>query len=247
MNVSLYQAAAAMNAHARWQELIAENLAASTTPGFKKSDITFSAVESGKFTLPNGQKTTYALPSGTAAISFTPGEIKASSGKMDVAIDGPGMFEIQLSDGSMGYTRDGEFSINAQGQLMAKQGHLVMGNGGPIQLDPRNPAQPSISATGEVSQGIDTKGRLHIVEFPDTKILHAAGGGYFKPNDPSFTPRDVAQPMVRHGFLEMSNTSPVTEMASLITVMRSFEANQRVIQMQDERMGKAISELTATN
>ncbi len=247
MNVSLYQAAAAMNAHARWQELIAENLAASSTPGFKKSDIAFSAVESGKFILPNGQKATYALPSATAVTSFAPGEIKSSPGKMDVAIDGPGMFEIQMADGSMAYTRDGEFQVNTQGQLMTKQGQMVMGQGGPIQLDPKNPGIPVIASGGEISQGADVKGRLHVVEFPDPKVLHAAGGGYFKPNDPGLTPRDVAQPAVRHGFLEMANTSPVTEMASLITVMRSFEANQRVVQIQDERMGKAISELTATN
>ena len=247
MNVSLYQAAAAMNAHSRWQELIAENLAASSTPGFKKNNISISATESGKFVLPGGQKATYALPSATAVTSFTPGEIKASNGRTDVAIDGPGMFEIQLPDGSMAYTRDGEFQVNTQGQLMTKQGHLVMGQGGPIQLDPRNPAPPSISASGDVSQGTDNKGRIHIVEFPDPKVLETAGGGYFKPKDASLAPRDVAQPSVRQGFLEMANTSPVTEMASLITVMRSFEANQKVIQMQDDRMGKAISELTATS
>ena len=236
-----------MNAHSRWQELIAENLAASSTPGFKKNNISISATESGKFVLPGGQKATYAMPSATAVTSFSPGEIKASNGRTDIAIDGPGMFEIQLPDGSMAYTRDGEFQMNTQGQLMTKQGHLVMGQGGPIQLDPRNSAPPSISASGDVSQGTDNKGRIHIVEFSDPKVLETAGGGYFKPKDPSISPHDVAQPSVRQGFLEMANTSPVTEMASLITVMRSFEANQKVIQMQDDRMGKAITELTATS
>ena len=62
-------------------------------------------------------------------------------------------------------------------------------------------------------------------------------------NNANLQPEEIAQPSLRQGFLEGANTSPVTEMASLINVMRSFEANQRLVQIQDERMGRAISEL----
>lgn len=92
------------------------------------------------------------------------------------------------------------------------------------------------------------KGKLRIVDFNQPNLLTQISGGCFMAsNNPNLQSTEVSQPAVRQGFLEAANTTPVTEMASLISVMRSFEANQRVIQLQDERMGRAISELGNPN
>jgi flagellar basal-body rod protein FlgG len=247
MNVSLYQAAAAMNAQARWQEMITQNLAAGSVPGFRKQDISFSAVQAGAdATALNTPGAQYLLPTATAATNFEEGEMRATGNSMDFAIEGPGFFQVQLSNGSTGYSRDGEFHINAQGQLVTKQGYAVLGDGGPLQFDPNSSAPLTIAPTGEISQGDQAKGRIHMVEFDNPHSLTAIGAGYFLA-DRTVVPGTASASSIRQGFLEGSNTSPTTEMASLITAMRMFEANQKVLQMQDERMGRVISDLGGTS
>lgn len=244
MNVSLYQAAAAMNAHARWQELITENLAASTVPGFRKQNISFSEVEAGlPAALTGGIQGRYKLPAAVASTNFQPGAVRPTGGKLDFALEGPGFFEVQLPNGTTGYTRDGEFQLNAQGQLVTKQGYTVLSDGGPLQFDPNNPSPVTVAANGTVSQGADTKVRLRIVEFSDPQKLSAAGQGYFAIGQSDLTADEAQKTTVRQGFLEAANTTPTIEMSQLITAMRMFEANQKVLTMQDERLGKVVSEL----
>ena len=247
MNVSLYQAAAAMNAQARWQELITQNLAAGSVPGYRKQEISFSAVQAGldpTATTPGGLR--YVIPAATIATNFQAGEIRPTGNLTDFAVDGPGFFEVQLPNGTRAYTRDGEFHLNAQGQLVTKQGYAVLGDNGPLQLDPNNTSPLTVSATGEVSQGDQLRGRIRLVEFNQPQSLTVLGQGYFLADKPGVLPANATASSIRQGFLEASNTSPTTEMASLITSMRMFEANQRVLQMQDDRMGRVITDLGGT-
>lgn len=244
MNVSLYQAAAAMNAQARWQELITKNLAAGSVPGFRKHDMSFSAVEAG---LPssalNGLQMRQVIPAARPGINFQPGELRATNNKMDFALEGPGFFEVELPNGGKAYTRDGEFHVSPQGQLVTKQGLAVMTDSGHLQFDPNNGGAITISANGDVSQGGEVKGRLRLAEFANPSDLTPTSAGYFLAEKPGSQPLPAAGTQVRQGFLEASNTSPTMEMASLITSMRLFEASQRVLQMQDERMGRVVSEM----
>ena len=166
-----------------------------------------------------------------------------TSSKTDVAIEGSGFFAVQMANGSTAYTRDGGFQLNSQGQLTTKQGYPVLGEGGPVQLDLSDSSPITISAKGEISQGTEVRGRIKVVDFDQPQLLTQAGAGYFVAQNPNLVPQEVAEPTIRQGFIEASNAATVSEMANLITVMRGFEANQRVISMQDERMNRAISEL----
>jgi flagellar basal-body rod protein FlgF len=129
---------------------------------------------------------------------------------------------------------------------VTKEGYTVLGDGGPVQLDLNNYTQVSISPTGEVSQGTDLKGRLRLTEFAQPSALTRISGGYFTATKPEAGPTPSAQSTVRQGVLESANTSVVREMANLMVAMRTFEANQRMAQLHDDRMGRAISDLTAT-
>jgi flagellar basal body rod protein FlgG len=248
MNISLYQAASALNANARWQEVIAENLASSSTPGFRKQELTVEAVRAGL--LPAQTQASnrlvpphFTLPNASLSTNFTPGELRYTGSITDLAIEGPGFFEVQLANGASAYTRDGEFRLNAQGQLTTKQGYPVLGDSGFIQIDPNNPAPIVVSPSGEVSQGTDQLGRIRAVNFDQPNLLQPISGALFLAQDPNLT-REVAETStLRQGWLEGANTTVSEEMASLLTAMRPFEANQRVIQIQDERMAKAIEEL----
>ena len=245
MNVSLYQAASALNANARWQEVISENMASASIPGFKKQEISFEAVRAGMLS-PNKSAAIaqpVALPATRTQLNFSAGEVRRTDVNTDLAIEGPGFFEVQFSNGTTAYTRDGEFKANSQGELVTKQGNLVMGEGGPIQLDRNNSAAIHVAADGTVSQGSEARGKIKLVSFNDPNLLTPVSGGFFLAKDPALQQVEDTKTNVRQGFLEGSNTSAVTEMANMISVMRAYEANQRVIQMQDERMGRAISEL----
>jgi flagellar basal body rod protein FlgG len=248
MNVSLYQAAAAMNANTRWQELISDNLADSSVPGARKQDISFSAVEAG---LPSGQLgmngERFAIPAARSSINFSEGQMNPTGVSTDFAIDGPAFFQVQLPNGDAAFTRNGTFQLNAQGQLVTQQGYPVASDtGNPIQLDPTNSAPLTVSAKGDVSQGAEPRGRIRMAEFSDPHQLTVMGAGYFMTSDPSVKPSPAKSSAMRQGYLEGANTSPTTEMASLITAMRMFESNQKVMQMQDDRMGRVISDLGGT-
>lgn len=234
-----------MNASARWQEIIAENLASTSIPGFKRQDMSFQAVAAGvenQDSLPSHLR--FSLIEGKELTSFKPGELRSTGGATDVAIQGEGFFGVQLPSGATGYTRDGEFHISAEGNLVTKQGYAVLGDSGTIQLDRSNPGPITISATGEISQGATRIGKLQISSFSQPELLKSTGG-VFTATDPAVRPTDMPQPSLRQGFLETANTSAVTEMANLITSMRAFESNQRVLQIHDESAGRAIVQLSS--
>ncbi len=244
VNVSLYQAAAAMNANARWQESISDNLASASLPGYKKQDVSFEAVQAGLMSqaAPNAQ-TQFLLPRFTSTTNFTQGILRATGVPTDAAIDGKGFFEVQMPSGATAYTRDGEFHLNANGQLVTKQGYPVIGDTGPIQLDTNLGGQITIAPTGEISQGNEVRGKLKVVDFAQPSDLTQISGGFFTNQNPAVTPTEVPATSIRAGFLEGSNVSTMTEMANLISVMRSFETNQRTMQIHNERLGRTISEL----
>lgn len=249
MDVSLYQSAAAMNATERWQDMIAANLSASSVSGMRKHDITFASVEASHAVGAGG--VSCAIPSATTTLNFQPGELR-SGGPMDFAIEGKGFFTVQLPNGQTGYTRDGEFHLNSQGQLVTKSGAMVMSDSGPLQFDPSNSSPINISATGEISQGnlsggTDQKGNLLLAEFKNPQLLTMTSGGNFIITDPTVKPIATADTKVRQGFTEAANTSPTMEMSGLITAMRMFETNQKVMQMQGERMSRTITDLSGTN
>jgi flagellar basal body rod protein FlgG len=248
MEVSLYQAAAAMNATERWQDMIAENLSASPISGGRKREIQFSDVQAGlDQNVANSGSSNYFIPVANTVTNFQPGELRASGNPMDFALEGPGFFNVQLPNGQTAYTRAGEFQLNSKGQLVTKQGYMVLGQAGPLQFNPNSSDPVTISATGDVSQGQNPVGKLKLTEFTDPQYLSMMGADEFRADNSSAGPVDATKTKVRQGTLEAANTSPTTEMAGMVTAMRMFEANQKVMQMQGDRMNKAITELGGTS
>jgi flagellar basal-body rod protein FlgF len=251
MNVSLYQAAAALDGNLKWQQMIAENLAAGSTPGFKKHDISFSSVQAGVLGAGSdslaAQRNPSLLPRPSFAVNFTPGSLRRTGINSDVSVEGPGFLSVQMPNGRMAYTRDGEFHLDTTGQLLNKDNFPLLGEGGaPIQLSPLNRESITINPSGEISQAGVLVGKLALYEFQDPKQLNLIGSGYYAAS-PTAQPAAATKTQVAQGFLESSNSTPTVEVSSLMLALRHFEANQKVIQMHDERMGRAIQELSATS
>ena len=247
MNVSVYQAASSMSALARWQETIAENLSASKVPGYKATNLTFKGETGGQLPIGNASapdsSSHYILPTAETSIRFLDGQLEKTEVPTHLAITGDAFFEVELDNGKSAYTRDGEFSLDQEGNLVTKQGFRVIGTSGTILLpDPDGTIE--ISESGKISVGGKGSGQqIHTVEIEDRSKLKAIGGGFFNLEDESVLVEETETPSLKPGYLEGSNVAPMQEMTRLIDVMRSYQSNQKIIQTHDQRIGQTISEL----
>jgi flagellar basal-body rod protein FlgF len=247
MDVSLYQAAAAMNATAQWQEMVAENLTAAPISGGRKREISFADVQAGSDPSVSGSQASYFIPTARVSTDFQQGELHASSNPMDFALEGPGFFTVQMPNGDKAYTRGGEFELSSKGQLVTTRGYPVLSGGQPLQFNPNSTDPVTISPSGDVSQGQAHVGKLDLMEFDHPEFLTTIGADSFRSDNPLSKRSDATSTKVRQGFLEGANSSATTEMAGLVTAMRMFEANQKVMQMQSDRMNRTITELGGTS
>ncbi|EDY84742.1 conserved domain protein [Verrucomicrobiia bacterium DG1235] len=243
----VYQNAAAMTGLENWNNSIAQNIAQSSTPGYKKAMLSFEGVEAGSVGIKNSFGNTLQHASiqtkGVGAVDFSSGSIVTTNGEFDFALEGDGFFELRADDGQLVYTRDGQFKMNDQGELVSKQGfHVMSDTRNIIQLIPDG-GRLQAANDGTLRQGGQKVAEMSIrgVENPEY-MIRSNGGFILGPNNEEAA-RHIEAPFVRHGSLEQSNVSATTEMINLINVSRSFQINQRVIQQHDDVLGKAIQTL----
>lgn len=245
MDIGIYKSAASLAALEKWQAVISQNLAASSVPGFKKTDLSFSVEKNDKIKSAPGGQFSQALrgemPQTSARINLTPGEMRQTGDEFDFAIQGSGFFQVQQADGSLGYTRDGEFHLSPQKTLVTKQNLPVMGEGGPITFK-TGAGSVSINADGLITQGSENIGKLPVYDLPDGQNLKRAGNGLLAPADGA-QPERIEKPQLVNGALENSNVSALNEMVNLIAVSRAYEASQKILQSHDENSDKAIQTL----
>jgi flagellar basal-body rod protein FlgF len=169
--------------------------------------------------------------------NFIQGNIKSTSNPLELAIDGAGFFQILTPQGTR-YTRCGEFTTNAEGFLVTKSGHNVLGENGPIQL-PRYDTL-IINETGEIIVNGQTLDRLSIVSFANLNQITKVGDNLYTTNQ---QPIQQQIGKIIQGALEQSNVSSAKEMANLITAFREYEANQKAVMAHDDTLGKAVNEI----
>jgi len=203
-------------------DTISNNLANINTNAFKKDIISFDQI----FSMKN-----------SSIVDLTPGPIRFTGNKFDVALETPGFFEVQTSRGTR-YTRDGSFTLNLDRLLVTRNGDTVLGQNGPIKIDGSN---VSIDVDGQVVVENDPVGKIVVVDFEQPALLRKEGSSYYLYQGEEtdiFTSEDVN---VRQGYIEMSNTNPVEEMIKMVEALRIFESAQKAIQSMDEITNKMIS------
>ncbi len=250
MNIGIYKCASAMVALDHWQGSISQNIASASVPGFRKTEGAFAskAAELDRYGADGRsvKEMRGEMPNSVSQISLQPGEIRATGNETDFAVQGRGFFKIQLEKGQVGYTRDGEFHLNAERTLVNKAGRPVLGVDGPIIFKPEG-GQISVSADGTLVQGDAAVGKLPIYDFKDTDKLRRMGDGLLNAEDEKVQPQLLEKGELVNGVLEMSNVQPLQEMVNMITVSRAYEANQKVIISGNDLLEKAIQSLGATN
>ena len=238
-------------------EVIANNLANMNTTGYKAQraafqDLLYQNVQAaGAQSSDTGTLLASGIQLGagvrTAAVYRVTkaGDMKNTSNPYDVAINGSGYFRIQMPDGTDAYSRDGNFQLSPEGQLVTQQGYTVQ----PGIAIPATATAVTINTQGQVQATIpgqvatQTVGQLELTRFPNEAGLKALGDNLYSETASSGGPQAGVPGSTGYGtiqqyFLETSNVDAVSEITSLIAAQRAYEMNSKVISTADQMMAE---------
>ncbi|MCO4855941.1 flagellar hook-basal body protein [Herbaspirillum sp. WGmk3] len=167
------------------------------------------------------------------------GTLKSTGQPLDLALSGPGFFEVQTEHGPA-YTRQGNFRMDERGRIVTAQGYPLMGKGGELFVSTAN---PTIDAAGNIVENKRPLGQLKVVQFEQSETLRRLGEGLFAEGIGMRQLND-AEVQVRQGYLENANVSSVHEMVEMMQTMRHFESMQKITQAYDDMLGNAIRRLS---
>jgi len=242
----LYTASSSMLTAEENLNIISNNLANVSTNGYKKDqgiqrsfpELLISRIEKGKRPAALGSIGTGVVME-ESFTDFEQGGLTRTGGQLDFALEGSGFFVIQSPEG-IRYTRNGNFTLNSEGELVTAQGYHVMGERGPVQTV--NTREISVTGDGQLFLGDIPGDRLLVVDFPEHNTLEKVGDNLYQ-NEIEGEP--VEDYSVRQGFLENSNVNIIREMAAMIQANRYYESNQKVIHIMDGTLDKAVNSIAS--
>jgi flagellar basal-body rod protein FlgF len=223
-------------------DVIANNVANVSTNGFKAQSSRFEShlmpkASGDAFKRPD-RRLDYVIDKGTV-LDTSGGAIEFTKNPLDVAIKGDGFFAVQTAGGER-YTRNGAFTLDAQGQLATSDGNLVLGDNGPIVFD-RNETGISVASDGTISSAQAQHGRIRVVRFADTRSLKNEGANLFAATSPAEPAGATSR--LESGALERSNVNAVAEMTRLIEVNRAYSGVASMVGQMEELKRTAMSRL----
>ncbi|MDP4143273.1 MAG: flagellar hook-basal body complex protein [Bacillota bacterium] len=264
---SLYTAVSGMITQEAKQDVITNNMANAGTVGYKGDNLAIKQFKDVMIrnydTVQNGKrigKNIGSLSLGSAIddtnIDFTQGDIQDTGKDNDFAVDGPGFFVVQRNNGvntNQYYTRDGHFHVNMQGNLVNDSGDLVMGTNLATGVsEPINVGNGKLTADayGNIRVDGQLKYKMQLANFnennannllKDYKSLKKIGDNLYEDTGNNLALSNNIT--IRQGSLEKSNVNIINEMANMMTTMRSFETDQKVVQSIDETLGKTVNDV----
>jgi flagellar basal-body rod protein FlgG len=254
---SLYTAATGMTAMSENVNVIANNLANVSTTGFKRSiaefqDLLYQTTRTPGTETPQGSQVPTGIQIGlgtkmtAVAKNFSQGDLTQTSNELDVAIQGKGFYQITQPDGSIAYTRTGQFKLDNAGQIVTSNGEPLS----PSITVPTNATSITVSNSGAVSVlqpgavAPSVVGQIELASFVNPAGLLSQGGNLYKESAASGTPQ-VGTPgtqefgQLNQGFTETSNVNVVEELTSMILAQRAYEMNSKAITTSDQMMQTA--------
>jgi len=225
-------------------EVIGDNVANVKTPGYKEqlaSNVSFPSmlIERMGGNQVSGTVNIGGLGTGVgvdrAALSNVQGALQTTDVNTDLALTSPGYFVVQTPGGQR-YTRNGQFQIDSKGTLQTPDGNAVLGEKGPIGPLSSN---FSVKADGTIMDKGKIIDRLRVVDIP-AAALEREGQSLYSATQPV---QVSAGAQVLQGSIEASNVDLSGQMVQMMTVMKAYEANQKVIQTEDSMLDKAVNEV----
>jgi flagellar basal-body rod protein FlgG len=254
MHAALYVSKTGLSAQDTRLAAISNNLANVATTGFKKDRVVFEdllyqiqrqpgANSTQNTELPSGLQVGTGVRVTASQKLFNQGALQTTGEALDVGINGRGFFEISMPDGSSAYSRDGQFMINANGEMVTAQGHML----NPGLTIPQDAQTVTIGDDGVVSVKLPGQpdavniGNLNLVDFINPSGLQALGGNLFAETISSGNPQQSAPGQngmgkLVQGSLESSNVEVVEELVDMITTQRAYEMNSKVISTADQML-----------
>lgn len=258
---SLWTAASGMTGQQFNIDTISNNLSNVNTTGFKQNrvdfeDLLYQTIRTAGTpatevtTVPVGVQVGHGVKAAATQKIYTQGSLQSTGNISDIGIQGEGFFRTLLYDGTFGYTRDGAFKIDSNGQIVTSNGYKLM----PEVILPEGFVRDTltISQDGRVSTKVEGSddilevGQLELYRFVNPAGLQAVGENLLKVTGASGDPiagRPGFDGMGKtiHKFIEMSNVSVVQEMVKMIVAQRAYELNSKAIQTSDNMLGTATS------
>jgi flagellar basal-body rod protein FlgG len=241
----LYTAATGMAVQRSRMDVLTNNIVNASTTGFKKDGLqssTFAEVMIERLGDPyivnkSNEVGPYTFGTHIDEIytDFSAGNIETTGNTTDLAIAGEGFFTVETPEGER-YTRSGSFHVNQEGCLVTDDGHYLLGENGRIRVGSGN---FSVDSLGNVTADFGTGDTLRIVGFDDSAGLRKQGNSLYYIFDGT-APAPADGFMIMQGCLESSNVDIAAEMTDMITVYRTYEANQKILSMTDETLGMAV-------
>ena len=242
----LYTAAAGMMTNIIRQQANTNNLANVATIGYKEDSTVYTPAPEMAIGDPTAARPRILGPLATGIevsgveTNLAPGSLKETNNPFDFALDGEGFFTVQSETGQRYYTRNGAWDRDATGRLVTSTGELVLGEHGPIQLPE---GQVVVAGDGSISVDGQFVDRLQLSTFPDGTVIQKVGNTLFEPTDANIQPVAAQNVTVMQGYVETSNVDEVRAMVEMMSALRAYEAEQRTLQIQDQALGLAVSEL----
>lgn len=230
----LYTGASGMLTQLDRYDVVANNLANVGTPGYKRQEAISSAFPTmlmyrirdsrDAAPAPIGQLGTGSLLVETIT-RFDPGTLEDTGNPYDLAISGDGYFTVQTENG-VRYTRNGSFRADGNGRLVTIDGKLVLGSDG-----------NAVNVAGGF-----TPSQVRVVRVADADLVKE-GENLFRLTTGATEPEAATDIQVTSGRIETANVNPVTAMVDMLSALRAYEANQKVVQAMDDTLGKAVNEI----
>jgi len=258
---ALYTAASGMSAQQMNLDTIANNLANSSTTGFRQLRLQFQdmiyqnlvtpGAAQSQSTVSAGLQIGLGTKSAATEVILTQGALNQTSNPLDLAIEGPGFFQIQRPDGTIAYTRAGQFHLSSQGTIVTPDGDPVVPN---ITV-PSNATAVTITQYGVVNatlpgqQNPSQLGQLQLATFPNPGGLESLGSNLLQATlssgDPVLGNPGDAEGLgtLQQGYLENSNVDIVSEFVQMVLAQRAYESNSKVIKAADD-MYSQINNMT---
>lgn len=253
---SLWIARTGLDAQQTQLDVISNNLANVSTNGYKRQRAVFEdllyqtmrqpgAQSSQQTQIPAGlQLGTGVRPVSTAHI-FTQGNLQKTDNTLDIAVNGNGFFQVLLPDGTTGYTRDGSFLKDNQGQIVTSDGYPLQPN---ITI-PANALTVSIGTDGTVSitqagtAATTQIGSIQLATFVNAAGLQSIGQNLYLETAASGTPTPNTPGtngagIVNQGYVETSNVNVAEELVTMIQTQRAYELNSKVVSTSDAMLGR---------
>ncbi len=251
----LYSAYTGMVNQEHRMDVLTNNLANVNTNGYKKEGATAQSFDSILAYKIKDNSEGYRLAKrigvnnpgvkiGEGYTDFSQGPLKTTENTYDLALTDKGFFAVQFTDkagnDSVKYTRDGNFTLTSNGELVTQDGDFVLDeNGKSIKIDPLKDTQ--INTSGQIIQDGRVVATIQVTDFADYNYLERYGENYYQPIDGA--EEIEAAGKVYSGYLETSNISVVSEMVNMIAVSRAYETNQKVITTFDGTLDIAANQI----